>query len=173
MRITSKNNKGFTLIEMISAIAILSIVAIAAFTLLMFSINSNNMILAGASASQDAELLNKRLESLFVDEDKNVFIKVDNDTYEITFYSENVSENDPDARYVPTDEILLLQDNSLYFCKASSRELLQDNFFNYKVETIDKTNLIKISYSIGDHHFTKLFRVNFVPKPDNESQNTP
>jgi hypothetical protein len=75
--------------------------------------------------------------------------------------------------YVPTDEILLLQDNSLYFGKTSSRELLQDNFFNYKVETIDKTNLIKISYSIGEHHFTKLFRVNFVPKPDNESQKTP
>ena len=159
------NNKGFSLMELISAIAILSIVAIAAFTLLMFSINSNNMILAGASASQDAELLNKRLELLFGDEDENVFIKVDNDTYEITFYSEN--------DYVPTDEILLLKDNSLYFRKASSCELLQDNFFNYKVETIDKTNLIKISYSIGDHHFTKLFRVNFVPKPDNESQKTP
>lgn len=168
------NNKGFTLMEMISAIAILSIVAIAAFTLLMFSINSNNMILAGASASQDAELLNKRLELLFGDEDENVFIKVDNDTYEITFYSEKVSEIDPDARdYVPTDEILLLQDNSLYFCKASSRELLQDNFFEYKVETIDKTNLIKISYSIGDHQFTKLFRVNFVPEKNEQPQNTP
>ena len=168
------NNKGFSLVELISAIAILSIVAIAAFTLLMFSINSNNMILAGASASQDAELLNKRLELLFGDEDENVFIKVDKDTYEITFHSEIVSESNSDARdYVPTDEILLLQDNSLYFCKASSCELLQDNFFNYKVETIDKTNLIKISYSIGDHHFTKLFRVKFVPEPDKEFQNTP
>ena len=158
-------NKGFSLMELISAIAILSIVAIAAFTLLMFSINSNNMILAGASASQDAELLNKRLKLLFGDEDENVFIKVDNDTYEITFYSEKVSESDPDAReYISTDETLLLQDNSLYFGKTSSRELLQDNFFEYKVETIDKTNLIKISYSIGDHQFTKLFRVKFVPE---------
>lgn len=168
------NNKGFSLMELISAIAILSIVAIAAFTLLMFSINSNNMILAGASASQDAELLNKRLESLFVDEDKKVFIKVDNDTYEITFYSKNVSKSNSDARdYVPTGETLLLQDNSLYFGKTSSRELLQDNFFEYKVETIDKTNLIKISYSIGDHQFTKLFRVNFVPENDQQPQNTP
>ena len=167
------NNKGFSLMELISAIAILSIVAIAAFTLLMFSINSNNMILAGASASQDAELLNKRLESLFVDEDKKVFIKVNKDTYEITFYSENVSKSNSDARYVPTDETLLLQDNSLYFRKASSYELLQDNFFNYKVETIDKTNLIKISYSIGDHQFTKLFRVNFVPENDQQPQNIP
>ena len=105
MRITSKNNKGFSLMELISAIAILSIVAIAAFTLLMFSINSNNMILSGASASQDAELLNKRLELLFGDEDEKVFIKVDNDTYEITFYSEKVSKSNSDARdYVPTDE---------------------------------------------------------------------
>ena len=160
--------------ELISAIAILSIVAIAAFTLLMFSINSNNMILAGASASQDAELLNKRLESLFVDEDKKVFIKVDNDTYEITFYSKNVSKSNSDARdYVPTGETLLLQDNSLYFGKTSSRELLQDNFFEYKVETIDKTNLIKISYSIGDHQFTKLFRVKFVPEKNEQPQNTP
>ena len=158
-------NKGFSLMELISAIAILSIVAIAAFTLLMFSINSNNMILAGASASQDAELLNKRLELLFGDGDEKVFVKVDNATYEITFYSEKVSESDPDTReYISTDETLLLQDNSLYFGKTSSRELLQDNFFEYKVETIDKTNLIKISYSIGDHQFTKLFRVNFVPK---------
>ena len=168
------NNKGFSLMELISAIAILSIVAIAAFTLLMFSINSNNMILAGASASQDAELLNKRLELLFGDEDENVFIKVDNATYEITFYSEKVSESDPEAReYISTDETLLLQDDSLYFGKTSSRELLQDNFFEYKVETIDKTNLIKISYSIGDHQFTKLFRVNFVPENDQQPQNIP
>ena len=51
--------------ELISAIAILSIVAIAAFTLLIFSINSNNLILPGASASQDAELLNKLTQLSF------------------------------------------------------------------------------------------------------------
>ena len=160
------NNKGFTLMEMISAIAILSIVAIAAFTLLMFSINSNNMILAGASASQDAELLNKRLELLFGDED--IYLEIA-DTEEVIFY-EKVQDEET---YPEAGKKLILSNGKLTYGDETSAELLQENLSEFSISSVNGTSLIKISYSIGDHQFTKLFRVKFVPEPDKEFQNTP
>jgi prepilin-type N-terminal cleavage/methylation domain-containing protein len=168
MRITSKNDKGFSLMELISAIAILSIVAIAAFTLLMFSINSNNMILAGASASQDAELLNKRLKLLFAD--PHIYLET-GELEEVIFY-EKVTVQDEET-YPETGKKLILSNGKLTYGDEASAELLQENLSDFSISSVNGTSLIKISYSIGDHQFTKLFRVNFVPKPDNDSQKTP
>jgi prepilin-type N-terminal cleavage/methylation domain-containing protein len=165
------NNKGFSLMELISAIAILSIVAIAAFTLLMFSINSNNMILAGASASQDAELLNKRLKLLFADQHIYLEIADTEELEEVIFY-EKVTVQDEET-YPETGKKLILSNGKLTYGDEASAELLQENLSDFSISSVNGTSLIKISYSIGDHHFTKLFRVNFVPKPDNESQKTP
>lgn len=165
------NNKGFSLVELISAIAILSIVAIAAFTLLMFSINSNNMILAGASASQDAELLNKRLKLLFADQ--HIYLEIaDTEEFEEVIFYEKVTVQDEET-YSETGKKLISSNGKLTYGDETSVELLQENLSDFSISSVNGTSLIKISYSIGDHHFTKLFRVNFVPKPDNKSQKTP
>ena len=169
MRITSKNNQGYTLMELISAIAILSIVAIAAFTLLMFSINSNNMILSGASASRDAELLNKRLDLLLADQYISLEIAENGELSGVLFYE---VEQDK-VTYSQTAKKLILSNGKLTYGDETSVELLQENLSDFSISSVNGTSLIKISYSIGDHHFTKLFRVNFVPKPDNKSQKTP
>ena len=42
-----RSNRGATLLELIAAVAVLSIVGLAAFTLLMFSIRTNNFIVDG------------------------------------------------------------------------------------------------------------------------------
>lgn len=162
------NNKGFSLMELISAIAILSIVAISAFTLLMFSINSNNMILAGASASQDAELLNKRLESLFVDQ--HIYLET-GELEEVIFYKKITVQGE--ETYPETGKKLILSNGKLTYGDEASAELLQENLSEFSISSVNGTSLIKISYSIGDHQFTKLFRVKFVPEPDKEFQNTP
>ena len=163
------NNKGFSLMELISAIAILSIVAIAAFTLLMFSINSNNMILAGASASQDAELLNKRLELLFGDED--IYLEIaDTEEHKAVIFYEKVQGEET---YPETGKKLILSNGKLTYGDEASAELLHENLSNFSISSVNGTSLIKISYSIGDHQFTKLFRVNFVPENDQQPQNTP
>ena len=156
------NNKGFTLMEMISAIAILSIVAIAAFTLLMFSINSNNLILAGASASQDAELLNKRLELLFADQHISHEIADTEELEEVLFYEKVTVQGE--ETYPETGKKLILSNGQLTYDDGTSVELLQENLSNFSISSVNGTSLIKISYSIGDHQFTKLFRVNFVPE---------
>ena len=164
------NNKGFSLVELISAIAILSIVAIAAFTLLMFSINSNNMILAGASASQDAELLNKRLKLLFADQ--HIYLEIaDTEEFEEVIFYEKVTVQDEET-YPETGKKLILSNGKLTYGDETSVELLQENLSDFSISSVNGTSLIKISYSIGDHHFTKLFRVNFVPE-DEKIQITP
>ena len=109
--IKRNTNKGFTLIELISAIAILSIVAFSAFTLLMFSIRSNNVIVTGASAAQDADLLNKRLELCFAD----------------AVLTGDVSVS-LDAIAFSDGKKLRFAENVLYFDKDSDEdEILQDN----------------------------------------------
>ena len=164
------NNKGFSLVELISAIAILSIVAIAAFTLLMFSINSNNMILAGASASQDAELLNKRLKLLFADQ--HIYLEIaDTEEFDEVIFYEKVTVQDEET-YPETGKKLILSNGKLTYGDETSAELLQENLSDFSISSVNGTSLIKISYSIGDHHFTKLFRVNFVPE-DEKIQITP
>lgn len=167
------HNKGFTLIELISAIAILSIVGISAFTLLMFSIRSNNVIVTGTSAAQDADLLNKRLKILL--EPENCYIRVETPEQEsvstvIRFYS-LLEKIEGKIEYVPTGESLIYtSDGILKLVKNTEDgfELLQDNLTSFEAELVPDTNLLRISYSIGDREFTKLFRVNLAA-----SENTP
>ena len=149
------HDKGFTLIELISAIAILSIVGISAFTLLMFSIRSNNVIVTGTSAAQDADLLNKRLEILFEDT-------------KVVLMPEDKSENETWQRIklVPmqdeeSEAYLEVVGNALqYSFPPAKPEIYQDNLSFFEIRLIPDTNLLRISYSIGDREFTKLFRVN-------------
>lgn len=141
-------NKGFTLIELISAIAILSIVAFSAFTLLMFSIQSNNVIVTGASAAQDADLLNKRLELCFAN----------------AVLSGEVNENETVAlaAIVFSDgKKLRFAENVLYFGNGSDDdEILQDNLQSFEITPVNGTTLVRVSYTIGERNFVKLFRLN-------------
>lgn len=163
------HNKGFTLIELISAIAILSIVGISAFTLLMFSIRSNNMIVTGTSAAQDADLLNKRLEILFDREDCFVAVAtsgeptesgVENSSITISFHP---PESNGSSVYAWTGESLDFSNGTLRILNENSEEILQDKLSDFAVERVPNTNLLKVSYTIGDRSFLKLFRVNFKP----------
>ena len=137
-------NKGFTLIELISAIAILSIVAFSAFTLLMFSIRSNNVIVTGASAAQDADLLNKRLELCFADAVLTGDVSVSLDAIDFS-----------------DGKKLRFAENVLYFGNGSDEaEILQDNLQSFEITPVNDTDLVRVSYTIGERNFVKLFRLN-------------
>ena len=137
-------DKGFTLIELISAIAILSIVAFSAFTLLMFSIRSNNVIVTGASAAQDADLLNKRLELCFADAVLTGDVSVSLDAIDFS-----------------DGKKLRFAENVLYFDKGSDEdEILQDNLQSFEITPVNGTDLVRVSYTIGERNFVKLFRLN-------------
>ena len=137
-------NKGFTLIELISAIAILSIVAFSAFTLLMFSIRSNNVIVTGASAAQDADLLNKRLELCFADAVLTGDVSVSLDAIDFS-----------------DGKKLRFAENVLYFGNGSDEDdILQDNLQSFEITPVNDTDLVRVSYTIGERNFVKLFRLN-------------
>jgi hypothetical protein len=129
------------------------------------------MILAGASASQDAELLNKRLKLLFADQHIYLEIADTEELEEVIFY-EKVTVQDEET-YPETGKKLILSNGKLTYGDEASAELLQENLSDFSISSVNGTSLIKISYSIGDHHFTKLFRVNFVPENDQQPQNIP
>ena len=140
-------DKGFTLIELISAIAILSIVAFSAFTLLMFSIRSNNVIVTGASAAQDADLLNKRLELCFADA--------------VLTGDVNGNSVSLDAIAFSDGKKLRFAENVLYFGNGSDEaEILQDNLQSFEITPVNDTDLVRVSYTIGERNFVKLFRLN-------------
>ena len=146
-------DKGFTLIELISAIAMLSIVAFSAFTLLMFSIRSNNVIVTGASAAQDADLLNKRLELCFADAVLTGDVNVNG----------NGNGNGVllDAIDFSDGKKLRFAENVLYFGNGSDDdEILQDNLQSFEIMKVNGTDLIRVSYTIGERNFVKLFRLN-------------
>ena len=136
------NNQGYTLMELISAIAILSIVAIAAFTLLMFSINSNNTILSGASASRDAELLNKRLDLLFEDVYISLEIAENGEMSDVLFY-EKVTVQDEET-YHETGKKLILSNGKLTYGDETSVELLQEHLSDFSISSVNGTSLVKI-----------------------------
>lgn len=149
-----RNNKGVTLIELISAIAILSIVAFSAFTLLMFSIRSHNFIMSGSSAAQDADLLNKRLELLFTDSVTVELAETDEEKV-ITLSYENGTED---------ETTLCIEDGNLVFTDGDSNEVWQENLSDFKAEPVGETGLLKVSYTIGNRSFMKLFRVSKIAK---------
>lgn len=154
MKHLSKNNKGVTLIELISAIAILAIVAISVFTLLMFSIRSHNFIMSGSSSAQDAELLNKRLEIIFSEAE---FPSAEEDSElkeEIELNAIVLSDN---KKLSFSENCLLLQDTT----QDDALEILQDNLSAFEIHRVTDTKIVRVSYTIGDRNFVKLFRVKF------------
>ena len=145
--IKRNTDKGFTLIELISAIAILSIVAFSAFTLLLFSIRSNNLIVTGASAAQDADLLNKRLELCFAEAVLTGDVNGNSVSLEAIDFSDGKK--------------LCFAENVLYFDKDSDEdEILQDNLQSFEITPVNGTALVRVSYTIGERNFVKLFRLN-------------
>ena len=151
MKHLSKNNKGVTLIELISAIAILAIVAISVFTLLMFSIRSHNFIMSGSSSAQDAELLNKRLEIIFSEAE---FPSAEG---EIDLNAIVLSDN---KKLSFSEDGLLLQDTT----QENELEIIQDNLSSFEIHRVTNTKIVRVSYTIGDRNFVKLFRVKFESK---------
>jgi hypothetical protein len=147
------NNKGISLIELISAIAILSIVAFASFTLLIFSVRSNNWIVTGAAAAQDADLLNKRLEVCF----QTASFPSKTDDCEIAL-SEVSFADDKQLQY-EEGVLSLVGEND-------SSELLQDNLQAFQIVKIENKSLIRVSYSIGNRRFSRLFRVNLIAETE-------
>jgi hypothetical protein len=66
-----------------------------------------------------------------------------------------------------SEAYLEVVDNALqYSFPPAEPEIYQDNLSFFEIRLIPDTKLLRISYSIGDHQFTKLFRVKFVPEPD-------
>lgn len=136
MKHTLSSNRGATLIELITAIAILSIVSISCFTLLMFSIRTNSFITLGTNACRDAELLNIRLEAML--KDAEVKVSIENDSLEFI----------DEKQFCYSDGEQLCYDGTL----------IQENVTNFKCVPIEGTNLIRITYTIDERYTsTKIF----------------
>ncbi len=141
------SNRGATLIELITSIAILSIVGLSCFTLLMFSIRTNRLIFASNSACRDAEVLNDRLEVLF----QNATIAID-DT------AENIVAFDLDGNKETVE--LTWSDSTLM---QGEEMLLQDGITDFSAEIIEGTKLLRVQYTIDDtYKCTKVFSFAFV-----------
>ncbi len=60
-----KDQRGMTLLELLVAVAILSVVSIASVSLLLFCIRTNSFIITGSSSSVRSDQLNARLATYF------------------------------------------------------------------------------------------------------------
>ena len=141
-----RSNRGATLIELIASIAVLSIVGLASFTLLMFSIRTNNFIITGSTASKDADLLNRRLELLF-DEVADVPQSL-NEKY---YLPRSVAEVGGEVEHY----VLSWEDTTLY-CDG---EIYQEDISAFLLEHIPGTSLVRASYTIDERDFVKIFRL--------------
>lgn len=166
MKTPRNHNRGATLIELIASVAVLSIIGICCYTLLMFSIRTNNIILTGTSAYRDAELLNDRLEYLFNNSSVLVKTTEENDTSD---ESDAESEND-----VVT---LVLEDEStiVLTCIGSSlwqgETELQDRITFFSADVIEEAGLIRIRYTIGEScEVDKVFSCSIVVDENSSSQ---
>lgn len=138
MKMIKSSNRGATLIELISSVAILAIIGLSCFTLLMFSIRTNQFIFSSNSACRDAEVLNDRLEFLL--RDATVLIDTSNEDYICIILcdsEENLAEND-----------IVWYRNSLEL--RQDADVLQDKIDDFSAEIIDGTNLVCIKYTIDD-----------------------
>ena len=148
-----RSNRGATLLELIAAVAIFSIVGLTSFALLMFSIRTNDYIVDGADATGDSNLLNARLALFFNDK--------------ITV-AETAEEGQYSVSLVPADEgsspeqVLLTFDcaQGTLFC---GEEIFCEDLSAFSLEPIAGTNLIRASYSIGEREYVKLFRLQDTP----------
>ena len=140
-----RSNRGATLLELVAAIAIFSVVGLAAFTLLMFSIRTNNYIVDISESTQEANLLNTRLELFF--EDKVAVARDYNEgTYGFLHFPADNSK-----QYF----LLTFEGNTL----KCGKQVFSEKLSRFSLEKIKGTNLIQVSYSIGEREFTKIFRL--------------
>lgn len=148
MKTTRTSNRGATLIELISSIAILSIVGLSCFTLLMFSIRTNQFIFSSSSACRDAEVLNDRLEFLLRDATIRIDAS-DEDIICIMLCDSEVNRAENDIVWY-RDSLDLKQGDSV----------LQDKINDFSAEIIDGTNLVCIKYTIDDaYECSKIFPI--------------
>ena len=153
MKILHSSNRGATLIELISSIAIFSILGISCFTLLMFSIRTNNTILEETAACRDAEVLNERLGVLL--KDAIVVVEDDFDFENGPIQTINIrilnSEDEYETLSLKFDGGTLMQGDSV----------LQDDVTDCSFQLFSKeTNLIRIQYIINDTYTcSKLFLI--------------
>lgn len=139
MKNTPVSNRGATLIELITSIAILSVVGISCFMLLMFSIRTNTFIVTGTSACRDAEVLNNRLEHLL----KDAEVSVEEKEAKIIIKDNNGNE-----------VVLQWIDGSILQLDGSE---IQEDITDFEIEPIEKT-LLRISYTIDNtYDSTKIF----------------
>ena len=134
MKMIKSSNRGATLIELISSVAILAIIGLSCFTLLMFSIRTNQFIFSSNSACRDAEVLNDRLEFLL--RDATVLMET-----EICIVLCDETENIPDNDIIWDQESQTLKQGD---------EVLQDNITAFSVKRIDGINLVCVKYTIDD-----------------------
>lgn len=153
---TTRSNCGATLIELIASIAVLSIVGLASFTLLMFSIRTNNFIVTGSTASKDADLLNSRLELLF-DEVVDVPEPIDG-KYRLPLAATTEGGEVKHCELSVNDTTLLCDE-----------EVFQEGVTSFLIERISGTSLIRVSYTIDDREFVKLFRLCELPETSHSS----
>jgi type II secretory pathway pseudopilin PulG len=151
-----RSNRGATLLELIASVAVLSIVGFAAFTLLMFSIRTNDFIVDGSVATKDAELLNRRFDQLF----EMVYAQELITDGEATEYQLALLPTEEDGEIAST--VLALRGDNLYcgdtvYCEGVAA---------FKLETVYATRLVRISYTIGERAFVKLFRLQDPPPPE-------
>ncbi len=152
MKSSIRSNRGVTLIELIASIAILSIVGFAAFTLLMFSIRTNNFIVTGSTASKDAQQLNDRLEILF-DDVIDIAKSTETDGTYLLSFNPALEGDEPTTAALSFDGTTLIYDDLVY-CEEIS---------DFRLESIPDTSLIRVTYSIGSREFVKLFRLRRAP----------
>lgn len=151
-----RSNRGATLLELIAAVAVLSIVGLAAFTLLMFSIRTNNFIVDGSVASRDAGLLNNRLK-LFFENKVDIVEKEAGEEYLVSLATTDGNGSAENVSLILMGEKLLCGEE--IFCEDISA---------FQIEKIGSTRLIRVSYTIDDRDYVKLFRLQ--DPPSSQSQ---
>ena len=140
-----RSNRGATLLELVAAVAVLSIVGLSAFALLMFSIRTNNYIVDGSAATQDANLLNSRLELFF--DDKITVESTEEGQYSVFL----ITSEDEEAKMVS----LTFEGDTL----KCDDEIVCNGLSAFKIDKVNGTRLIRVSYTIEERSFVKLFRL--------------
>jgi len=168
MKTPRNDNRGATLIELISSIAILSIIGICCSMLLMFSIKTNNYILTGTSAYKDASLLNDRLEQVFA----NATIVIDDTGNTVESSDENTDEITDEIESVWLDlggetpvELKLVGSSS---CQGDA--VLQDYIDDLSFKLYQDAGLVRVRYTIGSsRNIEKVFPCKFQLKSNESS----
>lgn len=148
-------NRGVTLIELITSIAVLSIVAVSSFTLLMFSIRTNTFIVTGSALSRDSDLLNDRLSLLL----RDYKISVSDDE---VFFFEATSFNETEQDVDHSAGRLLLEGEELVYYPDETKtdgQVLEDCVTRFHVTIVEESGtLLRIEYTLDDSYTcTKIF----------------